>query len=107
MVCSDSDDSVVTEILMRDLRRAEEERVQREAEKKLTAEQEAELSDTHVSKASADEPAVAQTTVAVPPPAPERPADPEATGRYIRLGIVAVLVVVFFCMWVSQRRNKS
>lgn len=39
-------------------------------------------------------------------PEPVRPpADPEAAFRHVRLGIVAILVMILFFLWLRQRRG--
>jgi len=46
-----------------------------------------------------------EATVAVPPPAPKPPVDPEAAYRRARLGIVAAIALVLLLVWIVQRRK--
>ena len=39
--------------------------------------------------------------------APEKPADPDAAFRHVRLGIVAVIVLVLFLLWFRQRKGRA
>ena len=33
------------------------------------------------------------------------PSDPEATFRHVRLGIVAIIVIILFILWLRQRKG--
>ena len=35
------------------------------------------------------------------------PSDPEATFRHVRLGIVAVIAIILFFLWLRQRKNQK
>ena len=35
----------------------------------------------------------------------QSPADPEASFRHVRLGIVAIIVIILFILWLRQRKG--
>lgn len=71
-------------------------RQQREQERRLALEQAAEAQTNAQTGTLAVETAEVQ-----PVPAPE---DGAATGRHVRIGILAVLVVVLIVLWIKQRK---
>lgn len=71
-------------------------RQQREQERRLALEQAAEAQTNAQTGTLAVETAEVQ-----PVPAPE---DSAATGRHVRIGILAVLVVVLIVLWIKQRK---
>ena len=46
-----------------------------------------------------------EATVAVPPPAPRPPVDPETAYRRARLGVVAAIALALLLAWIVQRRR--
>jgi len=94
MVEASADPSVVTAQLNRELRAAEEERLEREA--------------AHAAESQALQPdgqggaLVVESVAQEPPPPP--PVDPDAAFRRGRIGVVAVVVLVLFWVWLRQRR---
>ena len=91
MVEASADPSVVTAQLKRELRAAEEERLEREA-----AESQALQPDGQGGAL------VVESVAQEPPPPP--PVDPDAAFRRGRIGVVAVVVLVLFWVWLRQRR---
>ena len=55
--------------------------------------------------APTDQPSPETETQTLQPEPVKTPADPEATFRHLRLGIVALIVVILFFIWLRQRRG--
>lgn len=55
--------------------------------------------------ADIESPQSADTTTQTLQPEPiQSPADPEATFRHVRLGIVVVIAIILFFIWLRQRK---
>ena len=53
-----------------------------------------------------DEQSVTKTTAQTIQPEPASPpSDPEATFRHIRLGIVILIAIILFFLWIRQRKR--
>ena len=52
-----------------------------------------------------DQPPAQTETQTLQPDPVQPPPDPEATFRHIRLGIVALIVVILFFLWLRQRKS--
>ena len=103
MVEESEDPEIVTDRIYRETRRFREQlREEREA---AGLAQDGALSAASDASASGALVVAEAGTLQPEPPAP--PADPDAAFRRVRLGIVAVIVLILFWAWIAQRRGVS
>lgn len=102
MIEANEDITLVTEQQIRDVE-------QGQAQAKAIAEgreiHPALLAQLSNAPASTDQPSPETKTQTLQPEPVQSPADPDATFRHVRLGIVALIVVILFFLWLRQRRG--
>ena len=56
-------------------------------------------------QASTEQPATETGTQILQPEPVKPPSDPEVTFRHVRLGIVVIIVIILFILWLRQRKG--
>ena len=102
MIEANEDISLVTERQMRDV---EEGQAQAKAIAEGREVHPALLTQKSDGYAPSGQPASETEAQALQPEPVRPPADPEAAFRHVRLGIVAILVMILFFLWLRQRRG--
>ena len=102
MIEANEDISLVTEQQLRDIE-------QGQAQAKAIAEgreiHPALLAQQSNVQDSTEQPAAETGTQILQPEPVKPPSDPEATFRHVRLGIVALIAIVLFILWIRQRKG--
>ena len=102
MIEANEDITLVTEQQLRDVE-------QGQAQAKAIAEgreiHPALLAQQQTAPNSDDQPSSETTAQTLQPEPIKPPSDPEATFRHVRLGIVAIIVIILFILWLRQRKG--